>query len=47
MREKGRRKYIELERAIREYVGIYNENPKPFIWTKTADAILAQRRSIL
>ncbi len=35
------RSTIELERAIREYVSIYNEAPKPFIWTKTADAILA------
>jgi transposase len=31
----------ELERAIRSYLNIYNEDPKPFIWTKTADEILA------
>lgn len=31
----------ELERAIREYVSITNEAPTPFIWTKTADQILA------
>jgi hypothetical protein len=31
----------ELERAIREYVRITNEAPTPFIWTKTADQILA------
>jgi transposase len=31
----------ELEQAIRSYLNIYNEDPKPFIWTKTADEILA------
>jgi transposase len=31
----------ELEAAIREYIGVHNENPKPFVWTKTADQILA------
>jgi len=31
----------ELETAIREYIEAHNENPKPFIWTKTADQILA------
>ena len=31
----------ELEAAIREYIDIHNENPKPFVWTKTADQILA------
>ena len=29
-----------LEKAIKEYLKVYNENPKPFIWTKTADQIL-------
>jgi transposase len=31
----------ELEAAIREYIAVHNENPKPFVWTKTADQILA------
>ncbi len=31
----------ELEQAIRSYLNIYNEDPKPFVWTKTADEILA------
>ncbi len=31
----------ELETAILDYLGIANANPKPFIWTKTADQILA------
>jgi len=30
-----------LEAAIREYLAITNEAPTPFIWTKTADEILA------
>lgn len=31
----------ELESAIREYIGIHNEDPRPFVWTRTADQILA------
>src|SRR5438874_4598430 len=31
----------ELEAAIREYIEVHNENPTPFVWTKTADQILA------
>lgn len=31
-----------LETAIREYVAITNEAPKPFVWTKTADEILTK-----
>jgi transposase len=30
----------ELESAIREYISVHNEDPKPFIWTRTADQIL-------
>lgn len=30
-----------LEKAIREFIAAHNEEPKPFIWTKTADQILA------
>ena len=30
----------ELEAAIDEYLSVHNENPKPFIWTKSADQIL-------
>jgi transposase len=29
----------ELEEAIGRYVETYNQNPRPFIWTKTADQI--------
>ena len=31
----------ELKSAIREYIDIHNEDPKPFVWTRTADEILA------
>lgn len=30
----------ELETAIHEYLDIYNEDPKPFVWKKTADEIV-------
>ncbi len=29
-----------LETAIARYVAVHNEQPKPFVWTKTADEIL-------
>ncbi len=29
-----------LERAIKDYLATYNESPKPFVWTKTADEIV-------
>lgn len=31
----------ELETAIRAYIEVHNEDPKPFVWTRTADEILA------
>jgi hypothetical protein len=31
----------ELERGIRDFLQHNNEHPKPFIWTKSADQILA------
>lgn len=31
----------ELENAIRRYIEATNRRPKPFVWTKTADEILA------
>jgi len=31
----------ELEAAIRHYLDQHNRNPKPFVWTKTADQIFA------
>jgi transposase len=35
------RSTLELERAIRQYLETYNNDPKPFVWAKTADEILA------
>jgi transposase len=31
----------ELETAIKEFLAAHNEEPKPFVWTKSADDILA------
>jgi hypothetical protein len=30
----------QLETAIKNYLRLYNEDPHPFIWHKTADEIL-------
>jgi hypothetical protein len=34
-----RRSIQALERDIRDWIAHWNENPKPFTWTKTADEI--------
>lgn len=31
----------QLEQAIRQYLDIHNASPKPFVWSKSADDILA------
>ena len=31
----------DLESAIREFIEVHNEDPTPFVWTRTADQILA------
>ena len=31
----------ELEATIVDYIQVHNQRPKPFVWTKTADEILA------
>ena len=31
----------QLEQAIRHYIDVNNDDPKPFVWAKTADEILA------
>ncbi len=41
LRRGAHRSTRELETAIRHYIAITNEQPKPFVWTKTADQILA------
>lgn len=35
------RSVAELERAIREFLDAHNEDCRPFVWTKSADEILA------
>ena len=37
----------ELEDAIRDYLDQHNADPKPFVWTKTAKAVLAKERRAL
>jgi len=32
----------DLEKAIREFLAVWNENPKPFVWTATVDSIVAK-----
>jgi transposase len=34
------RSTVELENAIRGFIEYHNQNPKPFVWTKSADQIL-------
>ncbi len=41
LRRGAHRSTQELEAALRRYVETYNQDPKPFVWTKTADQILA------
>jgi transposase len=35
------RSTLELESAIRQYLDTYNRDPRPFVWHKSADEILA------
>ncbi len=37
----------DLEAAIEDYLDQHNANPKPFVWTKTATAILSNERRAL
>jgi transposase len=41
LRRGAHRSVSQLEAAIQEYIDTHHENPKPFVWTKTADEILA------
>ena len=40
IRRGSHRSTSELEKAINDYLAVYNEEPKPFIWTKSPDQIL-------
>ena len=39
------RSTAQLEKAIADYLDLYNQDPKPFLWTKTADQILHTLKS--
>src|SRR5512132_1792088 len=40
LRRSAHRSVVELEADVRTWINQWNTNPKPFIWTKTADQIL-------
>jgi transposase len=40
LRRSAHRSVTELETGIRTWINEWNKNPKPFVWTKTADEIL-------
>jgi transposase len=40
LRRSAHRSVTELEADIRRWINEWNKNPKPFVWTKTADEIL-------
>jgi transposase len=40
IRREAFRSVKELEAAIRKFIDVHNEDPKPFVWTRTADQIL-------
>jgi len=41
LRRGAHRSVSQLETAIREFIDAHHDQPKPFVWTKTADEILA------
>ena len=41
LRRGAHRSVSELERAIHEFLDTHNDDPKPFVWTKSSDEILA------
>ena len=40
LRRSAHRSVTELETDIRKWINEWNKNPRPFVWTKTADEIL-------
>ncbi len=42
LRRGVQRRTRELETALKRYLAVPNQEPKPFVWTQTADEILAQ-----
>ena len=47
LRRGTHRSVVALEKAIRGYVKIHNEQPKPFRWTKSGDEIIESVNSVL
>jgi transposase len=44
LRRGSHRSVQELEQSIRQWVATWNEHPRPFVWTKTADEIPRHHR---
>jgi hypothetical protein len=40
LRRSAHRSVTELENDIRKWINEWNKNPRPFVWTKSADDIL-------
>jgi len=47
LRRGTHRSVVALEKAVREYLKIYNDDPKPFVWSKSADDIIASVNSVI
>ena len=47
LRRGSHRSVVALERAIRDYLEMHNEQPTPFRWTKSADEIIESVNSVL
>jgi len=47
MRRGTHRSTLAPESAIRQWLDTWNQAPRPFVWTKTADEILAALASYL
>jgi transposase len=41
------RSTVELENAVRSYLALNNRDPKPFVWTKTAEPNPRTHQAIL
>jgi transposase len=37
---------VELQAAINRYLEDHNDDPKPFVWTKSAETILAKTQRL-
>jgi transposase len=46
LRRGSHRSVQELEQSIRHWMATWNDHPRPFVWTKTADEILDLHRHL-